>query len=173
MKKRTGESTVLPGQLRLDFDVFAIEAPKGIVAAVGESELDAGIRQAFGSLLERAFAKGQSRDRLADALTTLLGRPVGKAQLDQWAAPSQSDRRVPVDVWMALMKVADDYAPLEWMAIHARRRVLTIDEAVCAEFGAMAVLESHLRARKRSLEGRMDGKLLEQIVERIHSRNGK
>lgn len=173
MRKRQNGPAVLPGQIPLDFDVFAIETTTGIVAAVGESELDAGIRQAFGSVLERAFAKGQSRERIADSLTACLGRPIGKAQLDQWAAPSQADRRVPVDVWMAVMKVAEDYAPLEWMALHARRRVLTVDEALCAEFGAMAVLERHIRAKQRSIEGRMDAKLLEQIVDRIQAKTGK
>jgi hypothetical protein len=173
MSKRRSGPTVLPGQMRLDFDVFSIEATSAVVPVAGESALDAGIRQVFGSVLERAFEKGQSRERIADELGTYLGRQVGKAQLDQWAAPSQADRRVPVDVWMALMKVADDYVPLEWMALHAKRRVLTVDEALCAEFGAMAVLERHIRAKQRSIEGRMDAKLLEQIVDRIQSKSSK
>lgn len=173
MRKKSGAPVVLPGQMPLDFDVFSIESPVTVCAETGETSLDAGIRQVFASVLERAFDKGQSRERIADALTVSLGRPVGKAQLDQWAAPSQADRRVPVDVWIALMKVVDDYTPLEWMAAGANRRVLTIDEALCAEFGAMAVLERHIRAKQRSIEGRMDAKLLEQIVERIHTKAGK
>lgn len=169
MRKRKVDTAVLPGQLPLNFDVFTVEMPHGIVAAAGTNKLDASIRQAFCIVLERAFTKGMSRDRLADQLTELLGRPISKAQLDQWSAPSQADRRLPVDVWITVMTITDDFSPLEWMALNAGRRVLTVDEALCAEFGAMAVLDRHIRAKQKVIEGKMDEKLLGQVMQRIHA----
>lgn len=173
MTRKKQQSVVgLPGQLALNFDVFAVATPDGVVAAVGANPLDAKIRSALAALMDRAAEKGLSRDRLADHLCDELGRSVTKAQLDQWAAPSQADRRIPVDVWIALMSVCDDVAPLEGMAMHLNRRVLTVDEALCAELGAMSVLDRHIKAKSRAIEGQMDEKLLGQLLHRI-KRNAK
>ena len=106
MRKKRTESAAAITQLPLNFDVFTIDTPSGVVAAAGETELDAGIRQAVNSLLDRCVGKGLSRERVADRLAERLSRPITKAQLDQWVAPSQADRRIPVDVWIALMMVA-------------------------------------------------------------------
>lgn len=171
MKKKRTESAAASAQLPLNFDVFTIDTPSGLVAAAGETELDAGIRQAVNSLLERCISNGLSRERVADRLTEHLARPVTKSQLDQWAAPSQVDRRIPVDVWIALMIVTEDVAPLEWMAMQFGRKVLTADEAMCAEFGAMAVLDRHIRAKQRTIEGQMDERLLGQIMNRIQAKS--
>ncbi|KIP17804.1 hypothetical protein KY49_3323 [Burkholderia sp. MSHR3999] len=100
-------------------------------------------------------------------MSELLNRTISKTQLDQWAAPSQTDRRVPVDALMALMMACDDYGPLELLAHHVGRKVLTTDEALCAEFGAMAVLDRHIRAKQKAIEGQMDEKLLGQVMSRI------
>lgn len=170
MRKR---QSVLTGQMALDFDVFAVHAQSSVISTDTSDEVDTKIRQAVGTVLDRAFDAGQSRERVADAMTAMLSRPVGKAQLDQWAAPSQADRRIPVDAWMALMDVTSDYSPLEWMAVHAQRRVLTIDEALCAEFGAMAALELHIKQKKSSIESLMDAPLLAKIIERMQGRAGK
>ena len=171
MRKKRTESAAAITQLPLNFDVFTIDTPSGVVAAAGETELDAGIRQAVNSLLDRCVGKGLSRERVADRLAERLSRPITKAQLDQWVAPSQADRRIPVDVWIALMMVADDVAPLEWMAMQFDRKVLTADEAMCAEFGAMAVLDRHIRSKQRTIEGQMDEKLLGQIMNRIQAKS--
>jgi hypothetical protein len=48
------------------------------------------------------------------------------------------------------------------------RRVLTEDEAICAEFGAMAVVERHIQAKQKSLRGQMDEKLLGQVMTRMN-----
>jgi hypothetical protein len=172
MKKRKVDALVLPGQLPLNFDVFAIDLPV-VQPTDGENALDGGIRQVVNGVLERCLDKGLSRERVADRLSETLSRPVAKAQLDQWAAPSQADRRVPVDVWMALMQIAQDFTPLEWMAMQFDRRVLTSDEAMLAEFGAMAVLDRHIRSKQRSIESLMDEKLLSQVMARIQSKSAR
>ncbi|MBX9267689.1 hypothetical protein [Chromobacterium violaceum] len=156
-----------PGQLALSFDVFAIETPEGVVAAQGQNLYDAGIRQMLVSALDDAFARGLSRERVADAMSEKLARPVNKSHLDLWCAPSQIDRRIPVDALMALMAVCEDARPLEWMAQQAGRKVLTTDEALCAEFGAMAVLDRHIKAKQKAIEGQMDEKLFGHLMGKI------
>lgn len=154
-------------QMALNFEVFAIETPTGTVAVAGENLIDAAIRRNLVDVMEKATGLGLSRDRIADRMAEVLARPVAKAQLDQWAAPSQFDRRIPVDALLALMVVCDDYTPLDWMAHHVNRRVLTSDEALCAEFGAMAVLDRHIKAKQKAIEGKMDEKLIGQLMHRI------
>ncbi|MBE5527720.1 hypothetical protein A9J41_09380 [Laribacter hongkongensis] len=156
-----------PGQLALNFDVFAVETPAGMVAVVGENPMDAAIRQVLVTVLDDAFKRGLSRDRVAGGMAEKLARNVTKKHLDLWVAPSQEDRRIPTDALMALMMVCEDYRPIEWMAHHLGRKVLTADEALCAEFGAMAVLDRHIKAKQRSIEGRMDEKLFGHLVNKI------
>ncbi|MEX3904510.1 hypothetical protein [Paraburkholderia sp. BR14312] len=153
--------------MALNFDVFAIDTPTGTVAVGGENLFDAVIRQGLVEVMEKATASGLSRNRIADRISETLARPVSKAHLDLWAAPSQAERRVPVDALMAIMSVCDDFSPLEQIAHQFGRKVLTADEALCAEFGAMAVLDRHIRAKQRSIEGQMDEKLLGQLMHRI------
>jgi len=170
MTKRRQPNGAKPdvNQLPLNFDVFVVETPAGAVAVKGENALDAGIRQALSAVLDTAFNKGLSRERVADAMTALVARPITKAHLDLWVAPSQADRRIPVDAFMALMTACQDYSPLEWMAGHFSRRVLTADEALCAEFGAMAVLDRHIRARQKTIEGQMDEKLFGHLMRKMN-----
>ncbi|VVE59870.1 hypothetical protein PCA31118_00043 [Pandoraea captiosa] len=166
-RQRAETSSVDVRQLALNFEVFAVETPTGIVAVQGENRFDAAIRQALVVMLETAFQQGQSRDRVADQIGELLGRPVSKANLDLWTAPSQADRRIPVDALLAIMTVCQNVGPLEWMAHLFKRRLLTEDEALCAELGAMAVLDRHIKAKQKAIEGKMDEKVLGAVMHRI------
>ncbi|MBN4743703.1 hypothetical protein HUS70_03260 [Pandoraea nosoerga] len=166
-RQRAARTEAAEGQLALNFDVFAIDTPSGVVAVKGENILDAAIRQALVVVLDAAFGRGLSRERVAERVAELLSRPINKSHLDLWTAPSQADRRIPVDAFMAIMIVCEDFSPLEWMAHHVGRKVLTADEALCAEFGAMAVLDRHIKAKQRAIEGQMDEKLLGQLMHRI------
>lgn len=169
MTKRRPASRLDAGdnQLALNFDVFAVETPAGVVAVKGENALDAGIRQSIVDTLDAAFKRGLSRERVADGMAEILARPVNKASLDLWAAPSQADRRIPVDAFMALMVVCQDCMPLDRMAAHFARKVLTSDEALCAEFGAMAVIDRHIRAKQKAIEGQMDEKLFGTLMTKM------
>lgn len=171
-RRRTECNATDKGQLSLNFDVFAIDTPSGMVAAQGKNILDAGIRRVLVDLLDGAFARGLSRERVAELISNALGRNVSKAHLDLWTAPSQSDRRIPVDALMATMMVCEDYGPLEWMAHHVGRKVLTANEALCAEFGAMAVLDRHIKAKQKSIENQMDEKLFGHLMSKMQ-RNAK
>lgn len=166
-RSRADKPSLDTRQLALNFEVFAIETPTGVVAVQGENRFDAAIRQALVRLLDGALQKGLSRDRVADQIGGVLGRTVSKAHIDLWTAPSQADRRIPVDALLAIMTVCQDVSPLEWIAHQFNRRVLTEDEAVCAELGAMAVLDRHIKAKQKSIEGKMDEKVLEAVMQRI------
>ncbi|ENG0235589.1 hypothetical protein [Burkholderia multivorans] len=157
--------------MALNFDVFAIETQTGVVAVKGENMLDAGIRQSLVTALDVAFTKGISRERVAEAMAETLGRPITKAQIDLWVAPSQADRRIPTDAFLALIGACQEFSPLDWIAAHFGRKVLTADEALCAELGAMTVIDRHIKAKQRAIEGQMDEKLLGQIIRRI-KKNG-
>lgn len=169
MKRRrvANPSDESPNQMALNFDVFTIETPAGAVAVKGENVFDAGIRRSMAVMLDAAQKRGLSRERVADGVTELLGRPISKAQIDIWVAPSQADRRIPADAYMAAMAVCQDFSPLEWQAAHFERKVLTADEALCAEFGAMAVIDRHIRAKQRAIEGQMDEKLFGQLMNKM------
>lgn len=172
MGRRKERSDVMAGQLALNLDVFAIETPSGVVAAQGENVLDAGIRQALLRVLNSAFDRQLSRERVADRMSKILGRSISKTHLDLWTAPSQADRRIPADALMALMMVCDDVWPLEWQAHHFDRKLLTADEALCAEFGAMAVLDRHIKAKQKHIEGQMDEKLFGHLMNKIKRSGG-
>lgn len=156
------------GQLDLGLDVFTVALPGGDpTGVVGESAIDAGLRKAIACTLDQAFKSGLSRERVADLMSAALGRPLTKAMLDQWAAPSQTEKRIPADALIALMAATENLTVLEWMAYRFDRRLLTDDEALCAEYGAMAVLDRHIAAKQRNIRGRMDEKLLDQVMLRM------
>lgn len=166
-RQKKQESAVDTRQLALSFEVFAIDTPTGVVAAAGENMYDAAIRQGLVTVLDAAVAVGLSRERVADRMSEILGRAVNKSHIDLWTAPSQADRRIPVDAFMALMAVCQNFSLLDWMAHHFERRVLTEEEALCAELGAMAVLERHIKAKQKAVEGKMDEKVLGAVMTRI------
>ena len=166
-RRSAGRSDPSQNQLALNFDVFAVSTPSGVVAIKGENLYDAGIRRALAAMLDAAQKRGLSRERVADGMAELLHRPVTKAQIDLWVAPSQAERRIPTDAYMAAMAVCQDVSPLEWQAAHFERRMLTADEALCAEFGAMAVLDRHIRAKQKAIEGQMDEKLFGQLMRKV------
>ncbi len=167
------EKTVAPtSQLALNFDVFAVETPMGAVAVKGENILDAGIRQSLVGALDAAFAKGISRERVAERMTEILCRSVSKASIDLWVAPSQADRRIPTDAFLALIEACGEYGPLDWIATRFDRKVLTSNEALCAELGAMTVIDRHIKAKQRAIEGKMDEQLFGQLLGRIKKNGG-
>ena len=168
-KRRKAQS----GQMELGLDVFTITIPGGEpTGAVGDSAIDAGLRKSISCSLDQAFKNGISRDRVADLMTDALGRTITKTMLDQWAAPSQTEKRIPADALMALIKVCSSLTILEWMACYFNRRLLTEEEALCAEYGAMAVLDRHITAKQRHIRNQMDETLLDSVMQRMNQRAG-
>lgn len=97
------------------------------------------------------------REAVAAAMSSLLGRRVSKAQLDQWSAPSQGDRRIHVDALRALGLATGDWRALHHLVEACGFRALTPQEAVCAEYGALQAVRRHIDQRARALTGDMEG----------------
>lgn len=136
------------------------DAQKAEVKHPKAGEFDRAVRDQVAQTLEdtaRRDVAPQSRDQVAAAMSTLLGRRISKTQLDQWAAPSQDDRRLPVDALWALGRVTGDWRVLHCLVDASGFRALTPEEAVCAEFGALFAVKRHIDSRARELTGDMDG----------------
>jgi len=138
-------------------------------------DFDLAIREAVAETLTAAARCAQaamSRDDVAEAMTTRLGRRVSKTQLDQWSAPSQDDRRIPVDALRALGLVTGDWRALHVLVEGCGFKALTPEEAVCAEFGALAAVRRRIDGRSRELTKGMDdmvggllGRLKSQVAQ--------
>jgi hypothetical protein len=106
------------------------------------------------------------RERVAAAMSLILGRRVSKVQLDQWSAPSQADRRIHADALRALCLATGDWRAFHHFVEACGFRALTPQEAVCAEFGALHAVRRHLDAKARSLAGDMEG-LVDGLVDKM------
>lgn len=161
MRRKSKANQVAAGQIPLQFFLGPAQVPD---EASGRcvSGCDAVVRSGLAQVLE-----GRDREALAVELTERLARSISKATLDQWCAPSQSDRRPHVDAWLAIMQITGDVSPLELAAASLGRRVLTLDEALLAEYGAQALMAQQARARQKQIEGRMDDALLASLMGRI------
>lgn len=124
------------------------------------AEFDRTMRELVAATLDAAAHSNVAplkREDVALAMTERLGRRVTKAQLDQWSAPSQEDRRVPSDGLWALGLATGDWRALRFLVEASGFRMLTEQEAVCAEFGALFAVKRHIDARARELTGDMAG----------------
>lgn len=170
-KNSKKKGRISPNQMALQLEVFAIETPGGTLAAAGDCEIDAGLRKMIATTLDNAYKNRLTRERVADMMSEQLGRQITKVQLDQWAAPSQTDKRMPADALLAMIETCNDFSAIEWVAHRNGRRVLTEDEALCAEFGAMALVAQQARAQQKRIEGQMDEALVSNILQRVKQVN--
>ena len=161
-----------PRQATFGFFMPSTPAETGKTEAPAE-DFDLAIREAVAETLASAARHPDtvmSRDDVAEAMTTRLGRRVSKAQLDQWSAPSQDDRRIPVDALRALGLVTGDWRALHVLVEGCGFKALTPEEAVCAEFGALAAVRRRIDGRSRELTKGMDdmvGGLLERMKRQV------
>ncbi len=152
-----------PGDDKQGVFGFFIEptAPEKMAADQAEaSSFDRDLREVIATTLDDAAHRSLlplRRDDVAEAMSKHLGRRVTKTQLDQWAAPSQDDRRIPVDALRALGLVTGDWRALHHLVEACGFKALTPQEAVCAEFGALHAVRRHIDQRARDLAGDRDG----------------
>lgn len=118
--------------------------------------LDRTLRHLVAETLDHAHASGRDREAVAAAMSARLGRKVSKTQLDQWAAPSQPDRRIPADALGALCAATQDWRALHGFVEACGFRALTPQEAICAEFGALHAVRRHLDQKARAIAGDME-----------------
>lgn len=114
-----------------------------------------------------AMLDDMDRDKVAAAVSDRIGRRVTRTQLDQWVAPSQKDRHTPADAFVAIMLVTGRIDPLEGAAALMGRKVVTQEEAVCAEFGALALVQQQAASRQKLIRAQMDDVLAGQLLGRM------
>lgn len=108
------------------------------------------------------------RAEIAARMTRKLGREVTKAQLDQWTAMSTVDRRMHVDALKAVCEVTGDLRLMHCFAESCGMKLLTREEAVCAEYGAKLLFKKMLENDlKDTLQGVDEGKLRQQLMQRF------
>lgn len=157
---RARKTTKSKNQLDLSF-FFTREEDLG-KAVDGAGPFDRIARRLFLEAIE-----GWERHRIAEELSTALGRDISKVQVDQWAAPSQRDRRVPVDALIATIQLTGNIRPLQSLEMHFGRVSMTREQASLADFGAMALLSKRMRAEQSKLETVFTEKMISELTERL------
>lgn len=108
------------------------------------------------------------RAEIAARMSAQLGRAISKHQLDQWAALATPERRMQVDALLALCAVTADKRLLHVFAEAAGMKLLTREEAVCAEYGAKMLLNQMIKDElKGTLKGVDERKLRAQLLQRF------
>lgn len=128
---------------------------------------DAGLRATLTDVLGNSAHGGVDREALAKKLTRRLKRPVHKAQLDQWCAPSQWEKRMPVDALLAVCEALQDFRLVRYVAEALGLKAMTPAEARCAEFGALVAMERQTKAKQDALVQSMDAGVVEQLIEKL------
>lgn len=90
-------------------DLFEWEPPKVAIGysadVIGRGRLDNKIARIIAHALRDARDSGQSRAQIARDMADFLGRPVSEASLSKWASEGSDDHRIPLDAFVALVKV--------------------------------------------------------------------
>lgn len=136
------------------------------------SDFEFRFRQSLKTSLD-AVAKRelQPMDRVdvAAQMSRLLGRDITKTHIDQWAAMSTVQRRIHVDALKAFCETTGDWQPLKLLVESCGFRMLTPDEAVCAEYGAKMMLKKMIDNDIRETLSGVDEKALrQQLVQRMN-----
>lgn len=172
MSKRKG-ATPDPRQSAFGFFMKPSDAPANPENTEARAEdFDLAIRDAVATTLDAAARRNlgtMTREQVAEAMARRLGRRVSKTQLDQWSAPSQEDRRIPVDALWALGQITGDWRVLHVLVEACGFKALTPQEAMCAEFGALAAVRRNIDQRARALTGDMEA-LVDGLLHRMKER---
>lgn len=128
-------------------------------------------RQVLRSVFDDA-AKRESdpidRGEIAERMSRKLGREISKHQIDQWTAMSTVDRRMHVDALKAVCEVTGDMRPLHAFAEACGMKLLTREEAVCAEYGAKMIFKKMIDGEiKDALQGMDEAALRKQLMQRF------
>ncbi len=111
---------------------------------------------------------GMDRYEVAARMSRLLGREITKSHLDQWTALSTVQRRIHADSLKALCEITDNWSALKLLVESCGFRMLTQDEAICAEYGAKMMLKKMIDSEiKDTLSGMDESALRQALVKRM------
>lgn len=108
------------------------------------------------------------RIEIAARMSRALGREITKSHIDQWAAMSTVQRRIHADALKAFCEITGDYTALKLLVESCGFRMLTPDEAKCAEYGAQMMMKRFLDSDiKDTLSGVDDTAMRRMLTKRL------
>lgn len=143
-------------------DLFDWQPPKVAVGyssdVIGRGALDSKIARIIGQALRDARDDGMSRKEAAQGMSQFLGRPVSETMLNKWSSEGSEDHRIPLDAFVALVRVT---GARELLGFVPGEFGLTVIENEYAELIEERLLDDHieeLQARKQVLAARRRAK---------------
>jgi len=141
-------------------DLLSWEPPS---VAVGYGDDVAGrgaLDNQIARLLSRALRdakdeKGHSRAVIAGLMTLELGRNVSEDQLDKWASEASTGHRIPLDAFVALVKVTEAEDLLGFIPRLLGFAVVPVRYAEIIELHLIEEKARELEAHKASLQARL------------------
>ncbi len=113
-------------------------------------------------------AAGMDRYEIAARMSRLLGREITKSHIDQWTALSTVQRRIHADSLKALCEITDNWSALKILVESCGFRMLTQDEAICAEYGAKMMLKKMIDSEiKDTLSGVDESAMRQALIQRM------
>lgn len=154
---------------------FNFTAAEPLALEGGDQHTLSPFERRFRQVLRNVFDDAAKRDidpidrtEIAARMTRKLGRDISKYQIDQWTAQSTVDRRMHVDALKAVCEVTSDLRPLHAFAEACGMKLLTREEAVCAEYGAKMLFKKMIEGDiKGSLQGVDEAALRKQLMQRF------
>lgn len=108
------------------------------------------------------------RTEIAQRMSRKLGREISRSHLDQWSAMSTVQRRMQVDALRAVCEVTGDMRLMHYFAEAAGFKMLTREEAICAEYGARMLMKRLIEKDNRhTLSGVDEASLRRQLMQRF------
>lgn len=109
------------------------------------------------ALRDAADDSGQSRDTIAAALSEALGRPISRAMLDKWTSEGSAEHRIPLDAFIALIRVTGAVDLLGFVAEMFGLVVIPERYQAIVELHLVEEHEADIRARKEALTAKLRG----------------
>lgn len=172
MAKRGGKTTRDKDQMILDlFQDIAEKLSLNGGSQEQLSDFEFRFRQVLKSTLETAAKRDvrpMDRIEVAAQMSRVLGREITKTNIDNWTAMSTLQRRIHVDAMKALCEVTGDWTALKLLVESCGFRLLTPDEAVCAEYGAKMMLKKMIDSDiKDTLSGVDEATMRRLLIQRM------
>lgn len=162
---------VSPDQMTFNFTAPAAPLP----LEGGDQNTLSPFERRFRQVLKSVFDDAAKREvdpidraEIAERMSRKLGREISKSQLDQWTAMATVDRRMHVDALKAVCEVTGDMRLMHTFAEACGMKLLTREEAVCAEYGAKMIFKKMIDGEiKDTLQGMDEAALRKQLMQRF------
>lgn len=142
-------------------DLFAWEQPRVVAAlpeeATGRGPLDLRIAKVISYALDRARESDLKREDVAAEMTEFLRRKVSVDTLNKWAAPSSEMHRIPLDAFIALIKITGEIGLIGFIAELFEQVVVPAKYAAIIELHQIGEHKAKVAAREAELLAQVRG----------------